>query len=79
MLLQMDGNCPSGRSSAIPGILDSPTLARVERAMLRHEEGAHRETALLQRQAFTQVCYLLLFYSTLTRIYLTLLNLRNVL
>ncbi|KAF5290784.1 hypothetical protein FQA39_LY14627 [Lamprigera yunnana] len=54
MLLQMDNNCTSGRASAVPGILDSPTLARVERAMLRHEEGVHREVALFQRQAFTQ-------------------------
>lgn len=60
MLLQMDANCPNGRTSTMPGILDSPTLARVERAMLRHEEGAHRETALLQRQAFTQVRDLLI-------------------
>ncbi|KAK9737205.1 hypothetical protein QE152_g10908 [Popillia japonica] len=52
----MEGNnCTNGRTSSIPaGILDSPTLARVERAILRHEEGAHREAAHLQRAAFTQ-------------------------
>lgn len=38
-----------------PGILDSPTLARVERAMLRYEEGSHRENAHLHRSAITQV------------------------
>lgn len=41
-----------------PGILDSPTLARVERAMLRHEEGAHRDGAHLHRAAYTQVRFL---------------------
>lgn len=59
MLLKMDGGGPStgtGRANNKPqGILDSPTLARVERAMLRHEEGAHREAAHLQRAAYTQV------------------------
>lgn len=55
MLLQMDSNCPSGRTATVPGILDSPTLARVERAMLRHEEGTPRENSHRQRQAFTQV------------------------
>lgn len=43
------------------GILDSPTLARVERAMLRHEEGSNRDEAHNHRLAVTQViaffCY----------------------
>lgn len=54
MLVQMDANSPAGRHLGVPGILDSPTLARVERAMLRHEEGSHRDAAHLQRAAFTQ-------------------------
>ncbi|XP_017778164.1 PREDICTED: uncharacterized protein LOC108563872 [Nicrophorus vespilloides] len=49
------GSCTaSGRSSVNPSILDSPTLARVERAMLRHDEGVRRDGAALQRAAFTQ-------------------------
>lgn len=57
LVVQMEGgSCANGRTSSIPaGILDSPTLARVERAILRHEEGAHRDAAHLQRAAFTQV------------------------
>lgn len=54
MLVQIE--CPSGRTSAVPSIMDSPTLARVERAMLRHEEGSqNREVASLNRTALTQV------------------------
>lgn len=38
------------------GILDSPTLARVERAMLRHGDGGGtREGAAATRTAYTQV------------------------
>lgn len=65
MLVQIE--CPSlGRTSAVPSIMDSPTLARVERAMLRQEEGAHRttqhlhqsrEAASLNRAALTQVSF----------------------
>ncbi|CAG9859240.1 unnamed protein product [Phyllotreta striolata] len=36
------------------GILDSPTLARVERAMLRHEEGSNREGQNILRAQYTQ-------------------------
>lgn len=64
MLVKTEGGGPSGRlhqngSGKPPGILDSPTLARVERAMLRHEEGAHMDGAHLQRAAYTQVGYLI--------------------
>lgn len=45
----------SSNNNKPPGILDSPTLARVERAMLRHEEGAYRDGAHLHRAAYTQV------------------------
>lgn len=56
MLVQSD-NYPPGRSRPAglpPGILDSPTLARVERAMLRHE-GTNREGQDLLRAQYTQV------------------------
>ncbi|CAH1102361.1 unnamed protein product [Psylliodes chrysocephalus] len=36
------------------GILDSPTLARVERAMLRHEEGVNRDEQSILRAQHTQ-------------------------
>lgn len=39
------------------GILDSPTLARVERAMLRHEEGVNRDEQSILRAQHTQVCW----------------------
>lgn len=57
MLVKTEGGNPSGRQNPgkPPGILDSPTLARVERAMLRHEEGSHRDGAHLHRAAYTQV------------------------
>lgn len=56
MLVQSD-NYPPGRSRPAappPGILDSPTLARVERAMLRHQEGTNREGQDLVRAQYTQ-------------------------
>lgn len=55
MLVQSE-NYPPGRSRPAalpPGILDSPTLARVERAMLRHE-GTNREGQDLLRAQYTQ-------------------------
>lgn len=58
MLVKTEGGSTGARHqmpSKPPGILDSPTLARVERAMLRHEEGAHRDGAHLHRAAYTQV------------------------
>lgn len=57
-MLVQEGSCPQARA---PGILDSPTLARVERAMLRHDDGSRRDVALLQRAAFTQVGYKISF------------------
>ncbi|CAG9826642.1 unnamed protein product [Diabrotica balteata] len=54
MLLQ-GYNDPPGRQMQRPaGILDSPTLARVERAMLRHEEGTNREGQDVLRAQYTQ-------------------------
>uniref|UniRef100_A0AAR5PFU9 PH domain-containing protein n=1 Tax=Dendroctonus ponderosae TaxID=77166 RepID=A0AAR5PFU9_DENPD len=37
-----------------PRLMDSPTLARVERAMLRHDEGVNREGQDLIRAGYTQ-------------------------
>lgn len=47
----------SSRHPGIQRLLDSPTLARVERAMLRHEDGSQRETSSFQRPNFTQVIF----------------------
>ncbi|XP_018320731.1 uncharacterized protein LOC108733882 [Agrilus planipennis] len=59
MLVQVDsGNGGNPHASvgrpSIAGILDSPTLARVERAMLRHSDDGNREQAHLQRAGITQ-------------------------
>nr|XP_023019079.1 uncharacterized protein LOC111507927 isoform X1 [Leptinotarsa decemlineata]XP_023019081.1 uncharacterized protein LOC111507927 isoform X2 [Leptinotarsa decemlineata] len=48
------GNHPAGRSNRPAAILDSPTLARVERAMLRHEEGTNRQGQDIARAQYTQ-------------------------
>ncbi|XP_019866994.2 uncharacterized protein LOC109595986 [Aethina tumida] len=56
MLVQPECVCPAVRprtSQLPPGILDSPTLARVERAMLRHEEGGGQGQDA-RRAGFTQ-------------------------
>lgn len=37
------------------GILDSPTLARVERAMLRHDDGVNRQDQSALRTQYAQV------------------------
>lgn len=54
MLLQAYKDPPGRAVQRPPGILDSPTLARVERAMLRHGEGANREGQDAVRAQYTQ-------------------------
>lgn len=49
-----DNSMPSERHRPL-GILDSPTLARVERAMLRHDEGINRHEQSVLRSQYTQV------------------------
>lgn len=49
-----DNNVHSERHRPL-GILDSPTLARVERAMLRHDEGMNRQEQNALRSQCTQV------------------------
>lgn len=50
-----DNNMLSERHHRPLGILDSPTLARVERAMLRHDEGMNRQEQNALRSQYTQV------------------------
>jgi hypothetical protein len=53
MLVQTEGDAgPPGRPS---GVLDSPILARVERVLLRHEEGLNRDGRFFARPEYTQV------------------------
>ncbi|CAH1992119.1 unnamed protein product [Acanthoscelides obtectus] len=52
MLLKV-ANDGGGSGRPAGGLLDSPTLARVERAMLRHQEGSQRD-AVAQEQARAQ-------------------------
>ncbi|CAH0558271.1 unnamed protein product, partial [Brassicogethes aeneus] len=57
MLVQPECVYPASvrpKSTQVPGILDSPTLARVERAMLRHDESVNREGQDVRRAGFTQ-------------------------
>jgi hypothetical protein len=52
MLVQTEGDAgPPGRPS---GVLDSPILARVERVLLRHEEGLNRDGRFFARPEYTQ-------------------------
>lgn len=61
MLVQMDG--PDRPTSALHSIMDSPTLARVERAMLRHEHPLrNHETVSLNRSVLAQVSFVFCFW-----------------
>lgn len=64
MLVQIDSPS-SERTSAVPSIMDSPTLARVERAMQRQDDSGsfrNHDTVSLNRSVLTQVSYKTSFF-----------------
>lgn len=71
MLVQVDSS--EGRAVAPRGptsLMDSPTLARVERAMLRHPDGYRDgDTVSLNRTVLAQVSYVDLFWGCVRLFY----------